>query len=89
MTYGSSNKRRADQETSMTSKGSRKSPVLNLEAMSKATEDGWKRHEAEQRLAWMGLTPAERLAWLEEAKRFAELAKRSRRVTEEERQSEG
>jgi len=56
--------------------------------MSKATDDGWKRHEAEQRRAWMKLTPAERLAWLEEAKRFAELAKRSRRITEEERQSE-
>jgi hypothetical protein len=53
--------------------------------MTKATEDGWKRHEAEQRRAWMKLTPAERLAWLEEAKRFAELAKRSRQVTEEER----
>lgn len=63
--------------------------MLNLKAMSKATEDGWERHEAEQRLAWMRLTPAERLAWLEDAKRFAELAKRSRRVTEEERHSEG
>ncbi len=54
--------------------------------MTKATEDGWRRHQAEQRRAWMSLTPAQRLAWLEEAKRFAELAKRSRRVTEEERQ---
>ena len=62
-----------------------KSPVLNSKAMTKASEDGWKRHEAEQRRAWMKLTPAERLAWLEEAKRFAELAKRSRQVTEEER----
>jgi hypothetical protein len=56
--------------------------------MSKATEDGWERHEAEQRRAWMKLTPAERLAWLEEAKRFAELAKRSRQITAEERQTE-
>jgi hypothetical protein len=55
--------------------------------MTKTTEDGWRRHEAEQRRAWMKLTPAQRLAWLEEAKRFAELAKRSRRVTEEERQT--
>jgi hypothetical protein len=65
-----------------------KSPVLDYRAMSKAIEDGWKRHEAEQRRAWMKLTPAERLAWLEEAKRFAELAKHSRRLTEEERQTE-
>ena len=56
--------------------------------MTKATEDGWRRHEAEQRRAWMKLTPAQRLAWLEEAKRFAELAKRSRQLTEQERQAE-
>ena len=61
--------------------------MLNWELMTKATEDGWKRHEAEQRRAWMKLTPAERLAWLEEAKRFAEAAKHSRRVTEEDRQA--
>lgn len=62
--------------------------MLNWKAMNKAAEDGWKRHEAEQRRAWMRLTPAERLAWLEEAKRFAAAAKRSRHITEEERQTE-
>jgi len=72
----------------MISRSSMKSPMLNSKAMTKATEDGWRRHEAEQRRAWMKLTPAQRLAWLEEAKRFAELAKRSRQVTEEERQTE-
>ena len=72
----------------MISRSSMKSPVLNSKTMTKATEDGWRRHEAEQRRAWMKLTPAQRLAWLEEAKRFAELAKRSRQVTEEERQTE-
>ena len=72
----------------MISRSSMKSSVLNSKAMSEATEDGWRRHEAEQRRAWMKLTPAQRLAWLEEAKRFAELAKRSRQVTEEQRQTE-
>jgi hypothetical protein len=56
--------------------------------MTKTTEDGWKRHETEQRRAWLKLTPAQRLAWLEDAKRFAEAAKHSRRVTEQERQTE-
>jgi hypothetical protein len=55
--------------------------------MTKATEDGWRRHEAEQRRAWMKLTPAQRLAWLEEAKRFAAAAKRSRQITEQERKT--
>jgi hypothetical protein len=36
----------------------------------------------------MKLTPAQRLAWLEEAKGFAELAKRSRQITQEEHQTE-
>jgi hypothetical protein len=31
---------------------------------------GWDRHAAEQRRAWLRLTYAERLRWLEEAKRF-------------------
>ena len=61
--------------------------MLNWKWMTKATEDGWKRHEAEQRRAWMKLTPAQRLEWLEEAKRFAEAAKHSRRVTAEDRQT--
>jgi hypothetical protein len=33
--------------------------------------DGWKAHEEEQRLSWLRLTPAQRLAWLEGAKEFA------------------
>jgi hypothetical protein len=49
--------------------------------MTKTRNDGWERHEAEQRLAWLKLTPAQRLAWLEDAKRFAEAAKRARKVT--------
>ena len=35
--------------------------------MKTASEKGWKAHEEEQRSAWLRLTPAERLAWLEEA----------------------
>ncbi len=31
-------------------------------------------HRAEQRRAWLALSPRERLAWLEEAKRFAATA---------------
>jgi hypothetical protein len=45
--------------------------------MKTARENGWKAHEEEQRRAWLQLTPAQRLAWLEEAKRFAEAAKRA------------
>jgi hypothetical protein len=48
--------------------------------MKTASEQGWKAHEEEQRSAWLRLTPAQRLAWLEEAKRFAEVAKRARRI---------
>lgn len=33
--------------------------------------DGWKAHEEEQRRSWLRLTPAQRLAWLEDAKEFA------------------
>lgn len=53
--------------------------MLDSRTMTKTHEDGWKRHEAEQRRAWIKLTPAQRLAWLEEAKRFADAAKRARR----------
>ena len=49
--------------------------------MKTVSEGGWKVHEAEQRRAWLRLTPAERLAWLEEAKRFAEAAKRARKTS--------
>lgn len=45
------------------------------------SEQGWKVHEAQQRRAWLRLTPAERLAWLEEAKRFAEAVNRARKLT--------
>ena len=40
--------------------------------MTTASEKGWKAHAEEQRSAWLRLTPAQRLAWLEDAKRFAE-----------------
>ncbi len=56
--------------------------------MTKTRNDGWERHEAEQRLAWLKLTPAQRLAWLEDAKRFAEAAKRARKVTRQRRRPE-
>ena len=46
-----------------------------------ARENGWKAHVEEQRRAWLRLTPAQRLAWLEEAKRFAEAAKRARKTS--------
>ena len=49
--------------------------------MKTTGESGWKAHEQEQRRAWLRLTPAQRLAWLEEAKRFAEIAQRARKMT--------
>ena len=49
--------------------------------MKTASEKGWKTHEEEQRSAWLKLTPAQRLAWLEDAKRFAEAAKRARKTS--------
>ena len=49
--------------------------------MKTVNDRGWKVHEAEQRKAWLRLTPAQRLAWLEEAKRFAEVAKRARKTS--------
>lgn len=36
---------------------------------------GWSAHEAEQRKAWQRTTARQRLAWLEDAKRFAGKAK--------------
>jgi len=45
-------------------------------------------HEEEQRIAWLQLTPAQRLAWLEEAKRFAEAAKRARKIAADDRKSQ-
>jgi hypothetical protein len=33
--------------------------------------DGWSAHEEAQRRAWQRTTARERLAWLEDAKRFA------------------
>ncbi|MGH9368190.1 MAG: hypothetical protein ACRD3M_11010 [Thermoanaerobaculia bacterium] len=41
--------------------------------------DGWAAHAEEQRRARLRLTPAERLAWLEQAKEFAAQAQRSSR----------
>ena len=55
--------------------------MLAYKTMKTVSERGWKVHEAEQRRAWLRLTPAERLAWLEEAKRFAEAAKRARKTS--------
>jgi hypothetical protein len=37
--------------------------------------DGWERHQAEQRRAWLRLSYAERLAWLEQAKAFVASAR--------------
>jgi hypothetical protein len=56
--------------------------------MTTADKRGWKLHEKEQRMAWLLLTPAQRLAWLEEAKRFAEAAKRARKIAADDRQSQ-
>lgn len=46
-------------------------------------EQGWEEHERQQRRAWLALTYAERLRWLEDAKRFTAVAlgaaRRSRR----------
>ena len=56
--------------------------------MTTADKDGWKLHEEEQRIAWLQLTPAQRLAWLEEAKRFAEAAKRARKIATDDRKSQ-
>lgn len=39
-----------------------------------ADRDGWATHAAEQRRAWRRLTPAQRLAWLWQAKLFARRA---------------
>ena len=56
--------------------------------MTTADKRGWKLHEEEQRIAWLQLTPAQRLAWLEEAKRFAEVAKRARKIAADDRESQ-
>lgn len=56
--------------------------------MTTADKRGWIHHEQEQRMAWLQLTPAQRLAWLEEAKRFADAAKRARKVAAEDRQKQ-
>jgi hypothetical protein len=42
--------------------------------MDKSVSDGWKKHKEEQQKAWLRLSPAERLAWLEQAKAFCRLA---------------
>ena len=56
--------------------------------MTTTDKRGWKLHEEEQRIAWLQLTPAQRLAWLEEAKRFAEAAKRARKIATNDRKSQ-
>lgn len=56
--------------------------------MTTKDERGWILHDQGQRMAWLQLTPAQRLAWLEEAKRFAEAAKRARKVAAEDRQKQ-
>lgn len=39
--------------------------------MSKQIEQRWQDHEQEQLLRWLATSPAERLHWLDQAKRFA------------------
>ena len=41
---------------------------------------GWEQHREEQRLAWLRLSYAGRLRWLESAKRFAKAALEAREV---------
>ena len=43
-------------------------------AHSPAAHPGWEEHREEQRRAWLRLSYAERLRWLESAKRFAKSA---------------
>ena len=62
--------------------------MLPSEKMKTPSETGFRVHEEEQRRAWLELTPAQRLAWLEEAKRFAEQARRARKAREEKPPSE-
>jgi hypothetical protein len=83
MTFDISSRALAAPKTSTISTSWMRLPVLPLEPMTKTPDDGWKLHEAEQRLAWLKLTPAQRLAWLEDAKHFAEAVKRARKVTHE------
>ena len=43
--------------------------------MTERTEHGnWERHREEQRRSWLKLSAAQRLRWLEQAKRFAAVA---------------
>jgi hypothetical protein len=42
-------------------------------------QPGWEQHREAQRRAWLRLSYAERLRWLEQAKRFARLALASAR----------
>jgi len=49
--------------------------------MAMANDDGWTAHEREQRRTWRALTPAQRLAWLWQAKLFARRALGRARVT--------
>jgi hypothetical protein len=49
--------------------------------MTKTSDRGWTAHEAEQRIAWLKLTHAQRLAWLEDAKYFAQAANDARKIS--------
>ncbi len=46
----------------------------SLTERSLTERSGWEQHRAEQRRAWLSLSHAERLRWLENAKRFAKAA---------------
>ncbi|MGH9318034.1 MAG: hypothetical protein ACRD1P_13120 [Thermoanaerobaculia bacterium] len=50
-----------------------------MKKLKPAVPDGWKRHSAEQTRAWLRLSHAERLAWLEQAKEFAGQARAAAR----------
>ena len=49
------------------------------ESGSESGRSGWARHHRKQQLAWLSLTPAQRLAWLEQAKQFARAAQEAAR----------
>jgi hypothetical protein len=53
------------------SKPSRNTSSESAEEPSEGFSRGWGGHEHDQRVAWLRLSYAERLRWLEEAKAFA------------------
>ena len=54
--------------------GSSKRSLASWEIAAMTERSGWEQHRKEQRRAWLRLSYAERLRWLENAKRFARLA---------------